>query len=131
MVSTIEKLRTLCHTVGKNSDGSSGIIAKSVDQRRQNVVGDMPDELLDCPECLLTERTSRYHDAMVRFRERGETVAADFGLKSVENVGPVHCVHPNLILAETISVVAPSRATSPSSGHESYSGTPNTHRAKS
>src|SRR5450432_3708374 len=51
---------------------------KSFDQRRQNILRQMPHELLDRPEGFLHRKHPRGDDAMVRFRKCAEAMAREF-----------------------------------------------------
>jgi hypothetical protein len=49
-------------------------LSKPIQQRRQNIVGQMPFELFDCPEVLLAYRTAGLNDLAFVAHERGKIV---------------------------------------------------------
>jgi hypothetical protein len=57
---------------------------KFVDQRLQNLVGQMPHELFDGAKRFLAGRTAWNNNAMFRIHEGAETVPLNFGLKRAE-----------------------------------------------
>ena len=63
------------------------ITRKGIDQKRRDIVREMPDKLLNSSECLLAQPTTGNGDAAFGSTKVLEAVALDFGLKCAEKVG--------------------------------------------